>query len=305
MTDWYDWGYPQYPRYPESKPRKAKDGIAARSRKGRIGESWWSGRFARALETAAISTRLSRGRSYARSGQVMDLDIDPGRVTARVQGSRAKPYAVRIDIDRFSDDEWAAVESAMAARAIFLAKLLAGEMPLEIETAFGEVGLSLFPVTRRDLRTDCSCPDIANPCKHIAATFYILAEAFDTDPFLILAWRGRPRTKLLDRLRELRGDAVKGRPAPDHGHPDAPDVPIDDVPPLEASIDHFWSAGPLPPATAPVLDAPPDALLRELGPSTVSVGRVDLADRLADLYARFVARARERLEGDAFTAAPF
>jgi uncharacterized Zn finger protein len=298
MMAWNDW----YPRYPESKPRKAKDGIAARSRRGRIGESWWSGRFIQALESAAIDTRLSRGRSYARSGQVMDLDVGPGRVTAGVQGSRAKPYAVRIDIDPFSDSEWHAVESAMAARAIFLAKLLAGEMPLEIETAFTEAGLSVFPQTRRDLRTDCSCPDVANPCKHIAATFYILAEAFDADPFLILAWRGRARSELLDRLRELRGDAVNERHAAGRGRPDAWDASIDDVPPLEASIDRFWSAGPLRPAEPPDLDTSPNAILRELGPSTVSAGRLDLADRLADLYARFVARARERLEGDTVVA---
>jgi uncharacterized Zn finger protein len=299
MTDRYDW-YPWYPRYPESKPRKAKDGIAARSRKGRIGESWWSGRFIRALETAAISTRLSRGRSYARSGQVMDLDIGPGRVTARVQGSRARPYAVRIDIARFSDNEWEAVEQAMAARAIFLAKLLAGEMPMEIETSFGEARLSLFPQARRDLQTDCSCPDSANPCKHIAATFYILAEAFDADPFLILAWRGRARSELLDRLRQLRGAAVE-RGA--RGQPVESDPSVVDVPPLEASMNTFWSAGRLPPATAPDLDSSPDALLRELGPSAVSLGRVDLADRLADIYARFVARARERLEGDVSVSA--
>jgi len=291
----YDW----YPRYEPSTPRKAKDGIAARSRRGRIGESWWSGRFIAALENVAIDTRLSRGRSYARSGQVMDLDIRAGVVTARVQGSRAKPYAVRIDIDPFSDDEWEAVEHAMAARAIFLAKLLAGEMPAEIETAFDAADLPLFPETRHDLRTDCSCPDIANPCKHIAATFYILAEAFDADPFLILAWRGRPRTELLTRLRELRGDAAKERRAARPGRAGGPDATTEGVPPLEASIDHFWSAGQPHLATPPDLDAPADALLVELGPSSVRVGRDDLADRLTALYSRFVARARERYEGDA------
>jgi uncharacterized Zn finger protein len=147
-------------------------------------------------------------------------------------------------------------------------------------------------------RAVCRGPDIANPCRHIAATLYILAEAFDADPFLILAWRGRPRKELLDRLRELRSHAVSERLAAGEGDTALAETPVEEVPSLEASIDNFWSAGPLPPAIAPDLDSPADALLRELGLSTVTVDRLDLSDRLVDLYARFVGRARERLEGE-------
>jgi len=295
MADWNDW----YPRYPKTQRRKAKDGIAARSRKGRIGETWWSGRFLQALESAAITTRLSRGRSYARSGQVMDLDVGPGRVTSRVQGSRAKPYAVRIDIEPFSGDEWASVERTMAARALFLAKLLAGEMPHAIEESFSDTGLSLFPAARQGLRTDCSCPDIANPCKHIAATFYILAEAFDSDPFLIFAWRGRTRRELLESLRQLRGAAARDDRRPDSADPDFVDPASASVPPLDASIDGFWTAGePSPTAGPPDYGGAGDGLIRELGPASIEVGRRDLADLLAPLYRAFAGRARERLEAD-------
>jgi uncharacterized Zn finger protein len=297
MADWNDW----YPRYPKTQRRKAKDGIAARSRSGRIGESWWSGRFLQALESAAITTRLSRGRSYARSGQVMDLDVGPGRVTARVQGSRAKPYAVRIDIDPFSDAEWERVERTMAARALFLAKLLAGDMPHEIEESFTATGLALFPAARRGLRTECSCPDMANPCKHIAATFYILAEAFDTDPFLIFSWRGRTRPQLLERLRELRGAAARDVRPPDIVGTEVVDSARASTPPLDASIDGFWSAGDRSPAAGlPNFDGAADALMRELGPASIEVGRRDLTDLLAPLYRVFTAHARERLEADPF-----
>lgn len=296
MADWNNW----YPRYPKTQRRKAKDGIAARSRSGRIGESWWSGRFLEALESAAITTRLSRGRSYARSGQVMDLDVGSGRVTARVQGSRAKPYTVRIDIDPFSDAEWERVERSMAARAIFLAKLLAGEMPHEIEESFRDTGLSLFPAARRGLRTDCSCPDLANPCKHIAAMFYILAEAFDTDPFLIFSWRGRTRPELLQRLRELRGAAARDvRPA--IGGLDVVHSDRARTPPLAASIDGFWSAADRSPAAMPPdFSGSADALIRELGPASIEVGHLDLTAVLAPLYHAFTAHARERLEADPF-----
>src|SRR5437588_12759165 len=92
----------------------------------------------------------------------------------------------------------------MASQAIFAAKLLAGEMPQDIEEAFSAVQISLFPLATTDLDTDCSCPDWANPCKHIAAVYYLLAERFDEDPFLIFKLRGRTKEQIIQVLREKR-----------------------------------------------------------------------------------------------------
>jgi len=188
MSGWWEYG---------DGPLPAKDGIAARSEHGAIGESWWSRRFVEALDAVADTSRLGRGRSYARKGQVMELRVEAGGVTSRVQGSRTTPYEVRIDLRPFTDEDWARVEEALAGEALFLAQLLAGEMPREVERAFEAAGLSLFPSSPDELTTACTCPDPVNPCKHVAATFYILAEAFDRDPFLVLAWRGRARDTLL------------------------------------------------------------------------------------------------------------
>jgi isochorismate synthase len=189
---------------PPSRPRRVEGGIKARSRRGQIGEMWWSQRFIAMLEALGMGPRLGRGRAYARAGQVLDLAVAPGTVSARVQGSRARPYRVRIRLDRFPEADWTLVESALAARALYSAKLLSGEMPPTIEEVFASCGLSLFPSSASELELSCSCPDWAVPCKHIAATFYLLAEAFDRDPFLVLAWRGRDRDGLLARLRGLR-----------------------------------------------------------------------------------------------------
>ncbi|MBV9774748.1 MAG: SWIM zinc finger family protein, partial [Gemmatimonadetes bacterium] len=246
MSEW--WGFDGAPR------REAKDGIAARSRRGEIGETWWSKRFIAALNAVADTSRLSRGRSYARSGQVMGLGVEPGEVTAKVQGSRPSPYRVRIGLTPFTEEEWERAERALAGQALFLAALLAGEMPRDVEEAFEAAGLSLFPARPDELKTDCSCPDWANPCKHVAATFYILAEAFDEDPFLVLAWRGRPKERLLERLRELRGAAEP--PAQEPG--DAPEEP---------RTGGFWRAGPelAGLAFSPRAAEVPDAVLRQLG----------------------------------------
>ncbi len=189
---------------PASKPIRVEGGVAARSKRGHIGDTWWSRRFIAVLESFGIGSRLQRGKRYARAGQVLTLEIVPGQVQASVQGSRSKPYRVFIETEVLTDSEWGGIEDVMASRAVFLAKLLSGEMPEEIEEAFVESSTTLFPSSGDDLVSACSCPDWENPCKHVAAVFYLMAEAFDDDPFFIFAWRGRDKERLLADLRARR-----------------------------------------------------------------------------------------------------
>ncbi|EEP71039.1 zinc finger protein [Micromonospora sp. ATCC 39149] len=177
------------------RPRRVEGGLRARSTRGAIGRSWWSRRFLEVLESFALGTRLTRGRSYARAGQVLDLDVAPGVVTARVQGSRPQPYRVRIALEPFPEALWDRVEAALAVQAFFSARLLAGDLPNELEELFAATGAPLFPADVAELDQRCNCPDFAVPCKHLAATFYLLAEAFDADPFELLHWRGRRRAE--------------------------------------------------------------------------------------------------------------
>jgi uncharacterized Zn finger protein len=176
---------------PPSRPRRVDGGLKARSTRGAIGATWWSERFVAVLNDIGLDNRLQRGRSYARAGQVISLDVDAGMVTARVQGSRPRPYRVRVGITAYGKLEWTKLERALAENAWYTAALLAGEMPDDIEDLFAGLGLPLFPAAAAELSMDCSCPDWEVPCKHVAAVFYLLAEAFDDDPFTILAWRGR------------------------------------------------------------------------------------------------------------------
>ncbi|MGH4006390.1 MAG: SWIM zinc finger family protein, partial [Pseudonocardiaceae bacterium] len=205
MSNWFP---------PKSRPRAVEGGLKARGTRGAIAQTWWSERFIEVLDGIGMGNRLQRGRGYARMGQVISMDVGPGSVTAQVQGSRTRPYRVRIGIAAFGKSEWAQAEHALAGNAWYTAMLLSGEMPDDIEDVFAGLGLSLFPATAHDLSQDCSCPDHAVPCKHLAATFYLLAESFDADPFAILAWRGREREDLLANLQAARCD---GPPAADRG----------------------------------------------------------------------------------------
>jgi uncharacterized Zn finger protein len=263
--------------YPRSRPRKAAGGIKARSSRGPIGEQWWSRRFIDVLESFGLQSRLTRGRTYARSGQVLSLDVGTGHVTALVQGSRVKPYTVKLTVDPLTTRQWQRVEEALAARAVFRARLLAGEMPAEIEQVFADCGTPLFPKSARDLTMTCSCPDWEVPCKHLAAVCYVLAEAFDADPSAMLAWRGKGRTDLLAALRKLTGT---------RGGTDGPLVDVADEP-LSPSPAGFWSSTlspsrlrALPPAPA----APPDLLLRSIEPPFITAGGMDLATLLRPAY---------------------
>ena len=295
---WQDW--------PPARPIRVDGGIKARSKRGAIGEQWWSRRFIGVLESYGMSGRLARGRSYARAGQVLDFELSQGKVTARVQGSRVRPYQVRIGVLPLTTAQWRRVMKQLASQALFRAKLLAGEMPHEIEEVFSECGTPLFPRSAADLDMHCSCPDWGVPCKHLAAVCYVLAEEFDRDPFAMLAWRGRGRDELLTALRAIQagpgGSGFRaGRDAPAGAAGSAPgtagraglDIPAR---PLAECLDAFWSPG-LSPARLRALSAgpgstTPDLLLRMFPPPPVRVRGQDLADVLAPAYQRLAADDR-------------
>lgn len=226
--------------FPPSTPREAKGGIKAQSKKGSFGKSWWAKRWIEVLESFNIGERLNRGRSYARKGQVLSINIESGEVTAKVQGSRAKPYQVEIKVKQLSKSAWQKLAKTLSQQVIFTAKLLAGEMPENIENAFHETGISLFPSKSRDLQTDCSCPDWSNPCKHIAAVYYLLGEEFDRDPFLIFKLRGMVReelTGLIEYQSARSSSGTKEETSSKLGKKEEPQILPE---PLPAEPEIFW-----------------------------------------------------------------
>lgn len=273
--------------YPPSRPRAVENGLKARTSRGAIGGSWWSRRFLDVLESFAMGSRLTRGRTYARKGQVISLDVAPGQVRAIVQGSRAKPYQVTIGLALLPEIVWAKAEIALSEQALPSAKLLAGEVPPELEDLFGAAGAPLFPRTVKELDQRCTCPDREVPCKHLAATFYLLAEAFDDDPFLILRWRGRERDALLGRLRELRSDVPAQEPAEAATAAAGSSLVLAGLTRPTSQPERFW----LPPAPLPArpatLDVDQDLLLRQLPTPGTVLGGDTLLAKLRSAYQRF------------------
>ncbi len=197
-------------------PKEVKGGIKAQSRRGALVNSWWGKRWIAVLESFNIGERLNRGRSYARSGQVVKIEIEKGKVRATVQGSRSYPYKVEILLNPLSQAQWLQIIGTLADRFFSMATLLAGEMPQDLEEIFADAKLTLFPHRLEDLKTDCTCPDWSNPCKHVAAVFYLLGEEFDRDPFLIFKLRGLDREELCALLGgKAASPAGHGEPTPE------------------------------------------------------------------------------------------
>jgi uncharacterized Zn finger protein len=283
--------------FPPSTPRAAKGGIKAQSKQGSFGQSWWAKRWIAVLESFQIGARLQRGRAYARRGQVLNIQIDMGLIKAEVQGSRPQPYAVEIKVKTLSRADGGKLGKVLAQQALFAAKLLAGQMPQDIEQAFSRAGLSLFPEKLRDLQTECSCPDWSNPCKHIAAVYYLLGEEFDRDPFLIFKLRGVNRDRLVAALgEEIREPSTRETVlAPDDVRRTPPAAQ-----PIDPGARVFWAGEELPAGWLGEVRPPPlqAALPKRLGNFPLWRGNERFFDALTPIYARASERALDVLLGE-------
>lgn len=243
--------------------------VRAKSKRGPIGQQWWGQQWVAAMERLELGGRLERGRRYARNGSVLTMEISHGITFAKVQGSRPSAYRTAVRLETFLDREWDRALTALSEQAIYAAKLLAGEMPADIEAVFQSVGLSLFPRSLEDIVFECSCPDWVDLCKHAAAVYYLLAEELDDDPFVLFHLRGRTREQVLAALRSRRSMAVG-----DTGTSAA--VPA--VAGIDADLAAFWTG----PAVSLIRSAPvrPDEppLLRQLGDPPGNLGGGDLRE---------------------------
>lgn len=275
---------PYWQYYERTAPKAVKNGLKAKSKRGSIGETWWSKRWIAVLESFDLGARLSRGKSYARKGQVISIDIKPGSVQSRVQGTFPEPYEVTINLKPLSEASWQKAIQIMASKAVFSARLLSGEMPQNIEEAFSDSEASLFPKKGSDLKTKCTCPDWSNPCKHIAAVYYLIAEEFDRDPFLIFKLRGKEKDEIIEGLRAMRSDGSAGENDSDLISPVAADLV--ESKPLKECLDCFWQKGTALDALEINPRAPEveNAVLKQLGDSPFSIGNLNMTAYLKDIY---------------------
>jgi uncharacterized Zn finger protein len=247
-------------------------------------ENWWADRWLSMLHRFGWKGRLANGRMYADSGRVTEFRVETGRVRAAVQGSRTQPYDVTVHIRPLPDADWDLVVDILSCQALFTAQLLAGEMPRDIEEVFDAAYAPLFPKRKDDIKAHCTCPDWANPCKHIAAVYFVLADTFDKDPFLLFHLRGRNRDALIGMLRAARAAEAQAAPMA---------VETLDAGSLEPF--RFWQAGEeLEHVHVQIAGPPfPGATAKRLGRPPFWRSPADPITRLAEVYEAIAQRARE------------
>jgi uncharacterized Zn finger protein len=198
----------------------------------KFSRTWWGQNFIGAIERLTDSGRLQRGRSYASGGKVKSFEIDGPSVTAKVRGSvnpyfgvyKEPLYTTTINFQPISKAQWAAVIALMASKASLISRLLLNEIPDNIEDSFKTLGLHLLPASAKDFKTQCSCPDYSNPCKHIAGVYYLIAAELDLDPFLLFELRGLSQAALKAELaKSPLGQALSAELSAQH----QPPVPVE------------------------------------------------------------------------------
>ena len=271
MAPYYD----DYYYFPPSQPRTVKGGLKAQSKRGDFGKTWWGIRWIRTLESSRIGARLGRGKSYARSGQVLFIDIEAGKILSEVQGSSRSAYEVDIRLKPYTPSAWKKFMHSLQEQPFYAARLLAGDIPPEFADMLTEAGLSLFPERDGDLETECDCPDWSNPCKHIAAVCYLLAEEFDRDPFLLFELRGMTRERM---LHTLTGDGLAKEAELVEDRPRAKENVMPDA--------QFWTEGELPDDLFGEVRRPPTpaALPKRLGKFPFWRAEEALSDVMVPLY---------------------
>ncbi|HEY4492021.1 MAG TPA: SWIM zinc finger family protein [Acidobacteriota bacterium] len=256
-------------RFYRAEPKKVKGGIKAQRRK--FGGQWWAQRWLEAIERFGPARRVARGRSYARKGQVLDLRLDPGNISAIVQGSRDEPYQVEISLQRVSPEIETTILRELQSQPIYTATFFIGEVHPDVEKMLGKYGIPLFPTKEEGLGASCSCPDWGNPCKHIAAIYYLISEELERDPMLLLHLRGIPRERLTAQQQPKLFRA--GQPGQ----------------PLPADPEQFWRAPRLkevPLGATDVTKPARPAILQRLGPFPFWRGDSDFLQTIELIYDR-------------------
>jgi len=211
------WGFPRYVRKAEKQAKATKKLEQLKKKRDvrpvilqghAVARTWWGKSWNQNLERYAdYSNRIGRGRSYVRHGAVLDLQISNGEIKALVQGSRSKPYEILIKIGKLSKNSWERISSSCSGMLDSVSELLAGDFPKELGELFLQRDAGLFPAPK-EIVFECSCPDWASMCKHVAATLYGVGARLDEDATLFFTLRGVDTADLISRTVSNKAESL-------------------------------------------------------------------------------------------------
>lgn len=276
---------PQYEQRLPMRPRRVRGGIKLQQRAWPMELGALAARWLQAIGRVASPEAVKEGFEFARSGQTRRMDVEPGKISATVQGRRPKAHEVTISLETFSSEVWEKVLAEMEESALYTANILSGELPQELEQVFEQHGVKLMPTGDGDLTSDATGEGAGSWCEHCCCVAMLVAEMIDREPLMLLTLRGMPADDLVERLRDRRAASANASGGGLVAVPGMPEIDLA-ASPLEETIGSFWDAGPeLDEVETPM--APPEvshALLRRLGPSPFVDGKFPLVGLLATCY---------------------
>jgi uncharacterized Zn finger protein len=240
-------------------------------------KTWWGEEFLNALEGCMDAGRLARGRGYAAPRRRTEFSIRQGEIEATMVGNinphfgvyETPYYTVKIEFEKVAAARWKAILKRLGSNADWVTHLILGEVPPTIEKAFAGSSIKLLPRTGKEIRSSCSCPDWANPCKHVAGVYFHVAALLDRDPLLLFELRGMDRWQLRQAVAQsefgaaLLGDAGAGDPdlAAALREPRFPAVTTSGSATPASDLRAFWRGKPLPREVTAEGQAPPVSAL--------------------------------------------
>lgn len=233
-----NYGYPKYQSVAEKKEKARKSLVKLKKKNPdiepviiegtKLAKSWWGKSWNENLESYAdYENRITRGKSYVRNNAVLDLKISKGIIEAKVQGSRAKPYDVEIQIEPLSSEKWEQVTELCNHRIDSLEQLIEGKFPKELEVLFTDRKYGMFP-SPEEIYFDCSCPDWASMCKHVAATLYGIGARLDINPMLFFELRDLDGQELIRKSMDQKLESMM-KNAGKKSKREIPDKDISDI----------------------------------------------------------------------------
>ncbi len=281
---------------PPLNPRRVRGGVRLKPQDEQAIPHWVTARLRRLVEAAVKPEILAEGLEYARLGQTRRIEIEDGVATASVQGRMSRPYIVNLKLRHFTPEDRDKIIDAMADQALYAAKLLAREVPANIEDLFAPLGFKLFPSEPDEIETECSCREPKPWCKHAVCAAVLLSLKLGREPLSIFELRGQSVDHFIAMLSDRRALSSQGPGPAIVYQPQIPGVSDRPAVPLEADLERFWEPGhELDEIDAPIGEpAVSHVLLRRLGPSPFTGSRFPLVGLLATCYEMISEHARRQ-----------
>ena len=231
-----------------------------------MSKNWWAAVWTEKMARLAQGRRFIEGEAYLEANAIQRCRLENRTIVATMQGFAESPVTVRITLSAFTPDQWQQLIAAIRDPRSLASSLAAGDLPLEVQTAFAKAKLRFMPERGVDLQIQCGCSDWLKPCKHLAAAWLKFGQDFEADPTLLFQLRGLERDPLFALLRGAGPEPARSS-APEVEEPFEEEAVVLHPQPLPANPEEYWSVPTLPAGSTGERRQSDEDIFEKLGPA--------------------------------------